>query len=123
MKKLIFILMAMVSLAAFSQEKLTEKDVIKNSHIDFTKQYISFVISGMIEIDGHIFKNDTCKSPILYRSNLDEVVLIDSLSGTRYEHRTCGKEGCKIIHLTKKESILFHLGTITPIWQNLSITN
>ena len=123
MKKLIFILMAMVSLAAFSQEKLTEKDVIKNSHIDFNTQYISFVITGMIEIDGHIFKNDTCKSPILYRSNLDEVVLMDSLSGTRYEHRTCGKEGCKIFHLTRKEYKTLQFGTITPNWQNLSITN
>lgn len=90
-----------LSSTLFAQHRLTEKDVIQNSHIDFSRQYISFVLSGLIEIDGHVFLNDTCRSPIKYRATLDKVILIDTVCGNEYTHRICNKPGCKIIHLTE----------------------
>lgn len=79
------------------KEKLTEQQIIKNTHIYFTKEYISFVIHGLIEIDGHIFLNDTCKSPVIYKSDLDEITIIKD--GAKYKHRKCNIKGCNIIHL------------------------
>ena len=79
------------------EKKLTEQQIIKNTHIDFTKEYISFVIHGLIEVDGHVFLNDTCKSPVVYKADLDGITIIKD--GVKYKHRKCNINGCNIIHL------------------------
>jgi hypothetical protein len=79
------------------KKKLTEQQIIKHNHIDFTKEYISFVIHGLIEIDGHIFLNDTCKNPVIYESDLDGITILKN--STKYKHRNCNVKGCNIIHL------------------------
>lgn len=102
MKTLLIIFALCLSIPAFAQKKaLTEQQVIDKTHIDFTKEEIRFVLHGEIEIGGHTFINDTCKSPIEYRSNLDRVVIIDPSNGQQYTHRICDHKGCKVIHLVE----------------------
>ncbi len=88
-----------------AQQRMTEKQVMKESHIDFSRQYIYFTLSGKIEIDGHLFKNDTCKCPIIYQATLDGVTIIDTCAKVKYFHRKCNLKGCKIIHLSKEEKL------------------
>lgn len=86
------------------KKKLTEQQIIKNAHIDFIKEYISFVIHGLIEIDGHVFLNDTCKSPVVYKADLDGITIIKD--GIKYKHRKCNISGCNIIHLEPIDTYL-----------------
>jgi len=101
--KLFAVLLFILSFSAGAQTPMNEKDAIEKSHIDFSKQYLFFVIHGIIEIDGHQFKNDTCKSPIIYKATLDEISIQDTLNKVEYSHRNCNISGCKIIHLNKKQ--------------------
>ena len=96
--KPLFILLLWIGIA--TAQPLTEKQSIDKSHIDFTTQYLYFVIHGQIEVDGHTFYNDTCKSPIIFQATIDGVTIIDTLTKQTYTHRKCGIAGCKIIHLT-----------------------
>ena len=89
-------------MVGFSQQKMTEKQAIEKSHIDFTKQYLFFTIHGLIEIDGHIFKNDTCKCPIIFQATIDGITIMDTCTKTKYIHRKCNKKGCPIIHLEEE---------------------
>ena len=93
------------SLLAFAKnkakKKLTQKEVAQKQTIDFSKEIIKFKLSGLIEVDGHVFLNDTCKFPVYYYSNLEEVIL-QSDDGARYCFRKCEKSGCEIIHLYKR---------------------
>ena len=82
---------------------MTEREVICESHIDFTEQHIVFTIYGTIEIDGHQFKNHKSKSPIIFKADLSGVVLIDTVNNIRYDYRKCSREGCNVIHLVKYE--------------------
>lgn len=70
------------------------------------------MIHGRIEIDGHVFLNDTCKAPIIYQANLDGITIIDTLTKQTYTHRHCEKQGCKIIHLSKYLQVID-----APIWR------
>ena len=99
MKNLFFLLL--IPMFCLSQQKLNERQVIDKSHIDFTSQYVYFVIDGEIEIDGHTAYNGARKSPIIFQANLDGVTIIDTSTGVTYSHRHCNeeKQGCKIIHL------------------------
>ena len=101
MKHIIIISLFFVSLMA--QSKFSERDAIKESHIDFTTHYIWFVLTGQIEIDGHEFDNSEADCPIIFQANLDGVTIIDTCTGIKYTHRTCNKKGCKVIHLVRKE--------------------
>jgi hypothetical protein len=101
---------------AYGQEKMNEKEAMKKSHIDFTKEYIWFEISGLIEIDGHIFKNDTCKCSIIYIANLKEVTITDTCKNIKYEYRRCGKVDCNIIHLQEKQEPQIQFNP-QPNWQ------
>ena len=104
MKAQATILLILLSVATFGQNKVSEKQAIQKSHLDFTKEYLWFEMSGQIEIDGHIYKNDTC--PIIYEANLDEVRIYSKCDPDQlYEHRTCSVKGCNIIHLIKKERV------------------
>ena len=103
MKKLLLLLLFALPVITQAQQKMTEKQVMKETHIDFSRQYIYFTLHGLIEIDGHIFKNDTCKCPIIYQATLDGITIIDTCTKVKYVHRKCNVKGCKIIHLTKKE--------------------
>lgn len=98
--------MLLTGTVCLAQEKMTEKQVMKESHIDFSRQYIYFTLHGLIEIDGHIFKNDTCKCPIIYQATLDGITIIDTCIKVEYVHRKCNVKDCNIIHLTKDEPIL-----------------
>jgi hypothetical protein len=116
MKKLLLIFtMALFLLPGKGQEKMNEKQAIKETHIDFTKQYIFFTLHGLIEIDGHIFKNDTCKCPIIYKSTLDGITIIDTCKKIEYVHRKCSKKGCNIIHFIKKEDDVIQYSD-PPYW-------
>jgi len=95
--------LSLISVTGFSQQKMTEKQAIKESHIDFTKQYLFFTIHGLIEIDGHIFKNDTCKCPIIFQATIDGITIIDTCTKIKYVHRTCHIKGCPIIHLEEEK--------------------
>jgi hypothetical protein len=103
MKVLLIGLLFCVSVITQAQQRMTEKQVMKESHIDFSRQYIYFTLHGLIEIDGHIFKNDTCKCPIIYQATLDGITIIDTCTKVKYVHRKCNVKGCKIIHLNKEE--------------------
>jgi hypothetical protein len=121
MKKIIFIIL-MLSICSFvySQGKMNEQRTMKESHIDFTKEYIFFIIHGLIEIDGHIFKNDTCKCPIIFKANLDGVTIIDTCLKQTYTHRICAHKNCRIIHLIKKESLELNINPFGR-WPNYNI--
>lgn len=97
--------------SSFGQKTMNEQRVMKENHIDFTKEYIFFTIHGLIEIDGHTFKNDTCKCQIQFQANLDGIAIIDTCSKIKYEHRACGIKNCKIIHLKPEAKF-----EITPQW-------
>lgn len=108
-------LLILIPFYCFSQKPLDEQEVINKSHIDFNKEHILFTLSGHIEIDGHTFKNDTCKCPIVYESDLSSVQLKNKCTLQQYEARTCDKFGCKIIHLaTKNYSINQNIGLSVP---------
>jgi hypothetical protein len=102
----LYTLLCILPSITFSQKAMNEQRAMKESHIDFTKEYIFFTIHGLIEIDGHIFKNDTCKSPIQFQATLDGIMIIDTISKTEYVHRVCNHKNCNIIHLEERISIL-----------------
>jgi hypothetical protein len=110
--KQLFLLIFLSFALCFSQP-LNERQTINKTHIDFITQYIYFVIHGLIEIDGHTFYNDTCKSPIIFQATLDGVTVIDTLTKQTYTHRKCDKVGCSVIHLSKTVNQI----TIPKNWQ------
>ena len=113
----IYILLCTVifSASAAGQTRLNEKQVMKKKHIDFSKEVIYFELSGKIEIDGHTFINDTCKSPIIYTSNLEGISIFDKDTKVKYTVRKCERKGCKTTHLIKETNIQDYI-TI-PQWQ------
>ena len=113
---LYILLTCVISMGAMAQAKLTEKQVMKNKHIDFSKEVIYFELSGLIEIDGHIFLNDTCKSPIIYTANLDGISIFDKSTKQKYNVRKCEREGCKITHLIKEANLQDYI--TFPQWQH-----
>jgi hypothetical protein len=132
MKKLIFpllLLLTVVGCVPVPAQKMSEKQAIEKSHIDFTKQYLFFTIHGLIEIDGHIFKNDTCKCPIIFQATIDDITIIDTCTKTKYTHRVCKIKGCPIIHLEVESG--YTAPAIQPSWryfhqpteQNLRLLN
>jgi hypothetical protein len=94
------------SSTAYSQKTMSEERAMKESHIDFSKEYIFFTIHGLIEIDGHIFKNDTCKCPIQFQANLDGIAIIDTCAKVKFKHRVCSHKNCNIVHLEKQEKAI-----------------
>jgi hypothetical protein len=94
---------------------LNEEEVMFKNHIDFTKEYIQFKIHGLIEIDGHIFKNDTCTCYIIYKADLEGVTLINSCSKVQYTRRICKVPNCPVIHLVEKEKSYI----TAPNWNSL----
>jgi hypothetical protein len=104
---------ALFSQTVFSQKTMNEQRAIKERHIDFTKEYIFFTIHGLIEIDGHTFKNDTSKCPIRFQANLDGISIIDTCAKVKFKHRICRHTNCKIIHLEKQEESILN---IQPPW-------
>ena len=93
------ILLILIPIYSFSQKPLDEQDVINKSHIDFKKESILFTLSGLIEIDGHTFKNDTCKCPIIYTADLSGVEIKDKCNERKYRVKYCAKINCPVIHL------------------------
>lgn len=87
-----------------AQEKVNEKQAINKKHINFSKEVLYFNLSGLIEIDGHTFMNDTCKCPILYIANLEKITIIDTCKNIRYLTRKCARTGCEVIHLIQKST-------------------
>lgn len=107
---------------ALAQKQLSEKQVMKNKHIDFSKEVIHFELSGLIEIDGHTFLNDTCKVKIIYIANLEGISILNEKTKQKYTLRKCGREGCRIIHLVKDNPIQDLI--ISPQWGgNLYLNN
>lgn len=98
MKTIILFLFICASLSA----QVNEKRAIKETHIDFSKEHIEFILHGQIEIDGHTFLNDTCKNPIYYIANLEGIKILNKATNQEYLYRKCDKQGCKVIHLNLK---------------------
>lgn len=95
---------------ALAQEPMGEKDAIDKSHIDFTRQFIYFVISNDVEYDGHIFNNGTSDNPFMFEARISGVKIYRKNNpGVLYQHRSCGEAGCKVIHLELKNENVFKL--------------
>lgn len=88
--------------SASGQGRMSEREAIQKSHVDFSREYLYFVIHGQIEIDGHTFVNDTCRHPIIFMATLDGVTIVDTLSKVQYTHRVCTAPGCRVVHLVVK---------------------
>ncbi len=101
MKNLLILVIILTSINCYSQKHLSEKDALTKSHIDFTKEIIYFALSGLIEIDGQVFLNDTSRHKIVYIADLDKITLRDVARHINYIHVNCNKEGCNIIHLIR----------------------
>lgn len=109
----LYAVLCAVSLSSFGQKPMNEQRTMKESHIDFTKEYIFFTIHGSIEIDGHTFKNDTCKCPIQFQANLEGIAIIDTCAKVKYKHRICSHKNCNIIHLERQDETILN---IQPQW-------
>jgi len=103
-----------ISISLMGQGRMNEKRTMEEKHIDFSKEVIYFELSGLIEIDGHLFLNDTCACPFVYTANLDGITIMNSCSKCKYEHRTCQKEECTIIHLVPLRSTLTDPSWVYP---------
>jgi hypothetical protein len=98
MKKIIILIFLLtISVSIFAQKKKSE---IK--HIDIKKDHVELTISGLNEIDGHVFLNDTCKVPVIYRCYLYHVNIFKG--DEEYEPVDCDVKGCKINHLVRIKS-------------------
>lgn len=111
---IIFLCTVFISMNLSGQSKMNEQKAMKESHIDFTKEYIFFTIHGLIEVDGHTFQNDTRKCPIQFQANLDGITIIDTCLKVKYEHRVCEVKDCKVIHLVESLSLQLLRGWAKP---------
>lgn len=120
MKKLLYtlVLATIFSASAIGQTKLNERQIINKKHIDFSKEVIYFELSGKIEIDGHTFVNDTCKSPIIYTSNLERISIFNKDTKEKYTVRKCERIDCNVIHLVKEKENYINYNTM-PNWQGV----
>jgi hypothetical protein len=117
MKKIIYLLLIVYSVNSYAQDKMSERRAMKEKHIDFTKEYLWFELSGLMEINGHIFKNDTSSCPIIYTANLDGITIKDC-NGKVYKKRNCNKKGCSIIHLQPKNETVVKFNDFNVIpWE------
>lgn len=98
-----FFILLLFPILLFSQEKINEKQAIEKSHINFNREYLFFVISGAIEIDGHTFINDTSKTPIIFKATIDGISIVDTSKNIEYQHRKCDEPNCPILHLEIKQ--------------------
>ena len=117
----LYILLFLIFGGCLSAQTLNEQRTMKESHIDFTKEFVLFTLHGFVEIDGHTMLNDTCKGAILYEANLDNIVLIDTLNKIEYTHRICSVKGCPIIHLVKSIPVSPWQLFQQPTLQNLQL--
>jgi len=88
---------------------IDEQKAIKEKHIDLTSDYIYFKIHGLIEVNGHLIKNDTSKCPYIYKADKNGILIYRNCDKdekgrvyTTYQVRECGVQGCKILHLQEK---------------------
>lgn len=113
MNRILFLLVIVVSLAV-AQKPLTEKQAIQKDKIDLKKEYVYFIIHGQVEINGHIFINDTCAAPIMFEARLTGIKIWDGK--TEYQYRDCGVVDCSIVHLTEKVTVMQYNPNIW--WRN-----
>jgi len=116
---LVVLILLSFSVSGQEKDKMNEKRALEEKHIDFTKEYLWFVIYGEIEIDGHTFTNHKKECPtVVFRANLDGIAIVDTCTNTYYQHRVCNKKGCNVIHLEEKQTIqLYQPGWNYPNWQ------
>lgn len=57
-------------------------------------------IKGIIEVEGHLYKNDTLKLPFIFNYNLYGVEI--KKENFKYKRVKCSIDNCKIIHLIKE---------------------
>lgn len=100
--KTTILLLFLIPLSLFGQNKINEKQAIDKKHLDFNKEYLFFELSGLIEIDGHTFRNDTCADPIIFEVDLYEIRIHDK--NNTYTPHKCGKPACKILHFNRNKS-------------------
>lgn len=88
MKKSLLIIFCLISLNGFGQTR-------------YEKVYFQTKIPGLIEIDGHVFNNDTCSAPIYFIATFEKNTFIELVSHKKYYFKRCDKIGCEITHLTE----------------------
>lgn len=104
MKHLTLILLTLITLNSFGQ--MNEKRALKEKHIDFSKEYLYFELTGLIELNGVIFRNDTCSCPIIYKATIEKVELINKCTKVSYDFVKFVKFGDeKIIRISEVNEI------------------
>ena len=115
MKYLTLIALISISLTSFSQDKMNEKRAMNEKHIDFSKEYLYFELTGLIELNGVIFNNDTCNCSIIYKATINTTELINKCTNNEYvfiKFITFGKN--KIISISDKKGVESLFNNETP---------
>lgn len=110
MKKILIILVMLLSLSTFGQSKTIFQEPDKNN----TLILLLKTLDGQIEIDGHIFDNNKSKDPIQFEASLTGIKIFDAKR--EYQYRKCSIENCRIIHLEPKITLSsFSIGGMSII--------
>jgi hypothetical protein len=72
------------------------------------KKGFEYIITGLVEVDGHSIKNDTCKTPFKFIVDLKESKIVKGKQS--YLIRECEKPNCEIIHLEKRSLLNINSG-------------
>lgn len=103
MKKLFIIAVLIITANLSAQTLIQDSHYIKNG-IDVRENYkpilVDMRLKGFVEIDGHLFNNNTSKDPVNFKADLDGIKIYDSKK--EYQKRKCNIENCKTIHLEPK---------------------
>lgn len=110
MKKTLILLLTTISLNILSQD-IYEIDIkaIEHKEIIYTADayfYLELKLAGLIELNGVIFKNDTCQCPVMYKATIDKVELYNECTNKMYSFETLiDFGGKKIISISEGVNI------------------
>ena len=103
MKNLLLLLIIAISINCYSQKRTYGiKECKKEDKINLINTQILLKISGLIEIDGHTFLNDTCADPVMFKADINGISIHRLKTRVKYTYNKCNKSGCDIIHLEEK---------------------
>ena len=115
MKSLLTIILLSICSIGFGQTIEQSGYTFKTKSL-IGKKGFEYVLTGLIEVDGHTFQNDTCKHPFKLIVNLKGSKIVRSReTDIVYYERDCETPNCGIIHLEKNWQLLFRNNTtLTP---------
>jgi hypothetical protein len=117
MKNLLLTLVLSLSVLTSFSQTMNEKRALKEKHIDFSKEYLYFELTGLIELNGIIFNNDTCDCPIIYKATINNTELVNKCTNEKYDFLkfiTFGKK--KIISIDNSTEIKLDFRQSDPQW-------